>query len=258
MLCSTCRTWPAVTTDNRCRACAGTAFDWPTTYRSPKTWVPVTVTLLGVCAALRAAVLALNVYTFGLVGDLLSGTRLPDPEVLDTVDRTATVLGNGHWVVVAVTGIAFITWFYRVRANAGLFVPHGHRHSQGWAIGGWITPILLFWVPRRMVSDSWLASAPLGPDGERQYGSHRLLSLWWLTWLGSLVATRMSNAWPVGDDLHDIRTGLGIGIAADLLEITAAGLAIALVVRLSAMQDARAVVRPAVPFAPVPAAAPSA
>ena len=252
MLCSTCRTWPAVTTNNLCSACAGAAFRWPSAYRSPKMWVPVTVALLGVCAALRAAVLALDVYTYGLVDDLLSGAPLTDPEVFDTVERTATVLGRSHWAAVLVTGIAFITWFYRVRKNAGLFSPHGHRHGQGWAIGGWITPVLLFWVPRRMVSDSWLASAPLGPDGERQYGPHRVLTLWWLTWIGSVVVSRIAKAWPTGNDLHEIRTALGISVASDLLELTAAGPAITLVVRLTAMQDARAVVnrlRPAHPGA---------
>ncbi|MFC8454647.1 DUF4328 domain-containing protein [Kitasatospora sp. NPDC057223] len=202
---------------------------------------------LGVCAALRAAVLALDGYTYGLLDDLLSGAPVPDLDVFDTVERAATVLGNVHWGAVVVTGIAFITWFHRVRANAGLFSPNGHRHSQGWAIGSWITPVLLFWVPRRMVSDSWLASTPLGPDGERQYGSHRLLNLWWLTWIASVVTTRIANAWATGGNTREIRTALGIAVASDLLELTAAGLAIALVVRLTAMQDTRAVVNPAHP-----------
>ena len=109
MLCSTCRTWPAVTTNNLCSACAGAAFRWPVLYRSPRMWMPVTVALLGVCAALRAAVLAVHVYDFGLVGDLLSGARPTDLDEIDTLDRIGTMLGHGHQVATVVTAIVFIT-----------------------------------------------------------------------------------------------------------------------------------------------------
>ena len=108
----------------------------------------------------------------------------------------------------------------------------------------------MLWVPRRMVSDCWLASAPLGPDGERQYGPHRVLTLWWLTWLASMLLTRVAGSWRSGAGLQELRTHLGIGIVADLTEIAAAGLAITLVVRLTAMQDVRAVVNPVRPAHP--------
>ncbi|MFJ2650017.1 DUF4328 domain-containing protein [Streptomyces sp. NPDC087420] len=33
-------------------------------------------------------------------------------------------------------GVVFITWFYRVRVNAQVFAPEGHRLSTARAVGG--------------------------------------------------------------------------------------------------------------------------
>ncbi len=48
--------------------------------------------------------------------------------------------------------VMFVVWFYRARVNA-----EGHgwpqRWSPGWAIAGWLVPVVNFWFPFQIMAD---------------------------------------------------------------------------------------------------------
>ncbi|MGW6912917.1 DUF4328 domain-containing protein [Kitasatospora sp. NPDC054939] len=163
------------------------------------------------------------------------------------------------------TGIVFITWLYRVGGNADMFAPYGHQHGKGWAIGGWIVPIISLWFPWRVVVDCRHASAPVtGPYNEREPIDQGLVASWWSTWISSVVLVWITAAVVTSAetamDREDVDVDAAVGTVQTSLwlEITenpcftaAAVLAILVVRRLSALQDDRA--RAAAATTPAPA-----
>ncbi|MFI6446771.1 DUF4328 domain-containing protein [Kitasatospora sp. NPDC050543] len=255
MPCTTCHLWPAITSNHLCSGCASAAPGWPLSYRSPRALAIAVTVLLSLCAAVRLALLVMNIRLYGMTGDVLADIRSADGELIGRLTDIDAALDGGHLLVEIVTAIVFIIWFHRVRANAGLFVPTGHTFGKGWAIGGWFTPFVALWIPWRMAADNWQASAPLGGDGERRFVPHTVVSLWWVSFVGAVMATRLGGIL-IHPDVDAIRSAVRVLIAGDVLEVVAAGLAITMVWRLTGMQDKRAAVYN--PWSTSPVTAPAA
>ncbi|MFD8815021.1 DUF4328 domain-containing protein, partial [Streptomyces sp. NPDC059627] len=155
----------------------------------------------------------------------------------DRADRLLGVAAGAQAGSLIACGIVYLTWFRRVRANAQVFNPLGHRKSPGWAIGGWFVPVVNLWYPHRITLDIWDASTPWGTTR-----SHRLVNAWWALWLASLFADRIATT-ASGDDAEgaaQVRDGALRLILSDSLDIAAAVLAILVVVRLTRMQHEKA------------------
>ncbi|WP_441245773.1 DUF4328 domain-containing protein [Kitasatospora sp. McL0602] len=121
------------------------------------------------------------------------------------------------------TIVVFVCWFRRCRRNAEHFAPGTHRHSAGFAVGGWFIPVVWLWLPRRVALDIWRAGSPVGGVW--------LINLWWAAWLaknlGGAIATRF-EAHPNGYASYDVVVG-----------VVAAVLAILVVRQITAGQDAK-------------------
>jgi hypothetical protein len=94
----------------------------------------------------------------------------------------ATVVGLieiacGFSVTVAIA--LFVTWFFMIRHNAGLWCPQ--RHSQSWSIVAWLVPVANLWYPYQIADDAWKASQP--PGGVRRVSP--MVIAWWI---GCLLA----------------------------------------------------------------------
>lgn len=166
----------------------------------------------------------------------------------DRVERFFSWTGVAQTVAVIATVVLFLCWFHRVRVNAEVFSPFGHGKKRGWAIGGWFVPVTHFWYPHRITLDIWDASSPW--HAPRPHG---LVNAWWTLWVISLIAwrgafTQYENA-KTAVEVHEAVRSLMI---MDAIDIVAAALAIAVVLRLTRMQHEKALQGPA----PVPAWAP--
>lgn len=163
----------------------------------------------------------------------------------DQVERLFSGTGVAQTVAMIASVVLFLCWFHRARVNAEVFSPFGHSKKRGWAIGGWFVPIIHFWYPRRITLDIWEASSPW--NAPRPHG---LVNAWWTVWVISLIAgrgafTQYKNAkTPV-----EIREAVFSLLVTDIIDIVAAALAIAVVLRLTRMQHEKALQGPA----PVPA-----
>ena len=82
------------------------------------------------------------------------------------------------------TGTFFVMWFYRIRTNAGIWAPAVQRRSRGWAIGGWICPVVNFWFPYQIAADALKSSRASGSTDTTGGG---LLGVWWGLWVCELV-----------------------------------------------------------------------
>ncbi|MFF3211908.1 DUF4328 domain-containing protein [Streptomyces sp. NPDC002886] len=71
--------------------------------------------------------------------------------------------------------IAFLVWFRRVRCNAEVLAPGSHKYTPGFALGAWIIPLAMWWLPRRITLDVHRAG---GPPRDAW-----LINAWWLVWL---------------------------------------------------------------------------
>ena len=120
----------------------------------------------------------------------LSARRRSLPSLLmDFTDH----LDEAADITIAGLSILFVVWFYRARINAER---HGYRQrrARGWAIWGWIVPIVNLWFPFQIMGDIWRAGLP----AEQRADTAWLPALWWTCWLlsglGIFGAGVMANA----------------------------------------------------------------
>ncbi|MEU8618416.1 DUF4328 domain-containing protein [Streptomyces sp. NPDC048623] len=70
---------------------------------------------------------------------------------------------------------AFLFWFYRCRCNAEVLAPGTHKYAPAFALGSWIIPLGMWWLPRRIMLDIRRAG---GPPLDVW-----LINAWWFVWL---------------------------------------------------------------------------
>ncbi|MCN9243937.1 DUF4328 domain-containing protein [Streptomyces sp. RY43-2] len=155
-------------------------------------------------------------------------------------DRMSAVSGFVQLTTMAISVVLYLCWFYRVRVNAEVFDRSAHSKARGWAIGGWFTPVVGLWFPRRIAADIWDASTPWGARR-----SHGLINTWWALWLFSLladqVAFKSSLRAETASELNDASV---MALFADVVDSVAAVLAIAVVLGLTRMQHEKALAGP--------------
>ncbi|MEV1051229.1 DUF4328 domain-containing protein [Streptomyces sp. NPDC049887] len=144
-------------------------------------------------------------------------------------------------------GVVFILWFRRARINAEVFAPDGHRLVRGWAVWGWLVPVVNLWIPRRVALDIWSASTPgahLGPAPRQSSG---LVNAWWAVWIGGYVPTLAALTYAKAEGPAETRQSIALTLLSVLLDIAAAVLAVRVVRRLTAMQHRKALEATPVP-----------
>ncbi|MFJ1935721.1 DUF4328 domain-containing protein [Kitasatospora sp. NPDC088160] len=238
-----CGARPAGTESRRCFGCAEAAPGWAAALRPANSLAIAVYVLLGVNAMLAAGAVVAGLWSDALLGQLADGSA--DLDDFDAVDSLVKGLNGVFLPLALVTAVVFIIWFYRIRQNADLLLPHGHRRGRGWTIGAWVTPFVLLWFPWQLMVDCWRASAPLDAEGRRRAVSEKVLVLWWSTWIGALVVNRIASSMmkhvnlTVLDSLEDLRETIRVETAGSALRLVAAVAAIVVVQRLTAMQWAR-------------------
>ena len=153
---------------------------------------------------------------------------------VDDFKQATTIASLAALVVCA---IVFIAWFYRVRWNAEAYGTHEQRRSQGWAIGGWICPVIALFYPYQMTNDALIASEAEPGTDERYVMSVPIVTLWWVAWLLDNAvqwAARLSGA--STNSFSDEQTFDIIDIVSSVLDIAAAVLFIVVVGRLNRAQ----------------------
>jgi hypothetical protein len=73
---------------------------------------------------------------------------------------TVTAMADRLWILGALAAaVAFITWLYQTRRNAGR-LGGTLEWTPGWAVGGWFIPVASLVIPYLVVRDVRRASAP--------------------------------------------------------------------------------------------------
>ncbi|MEU3567657.1 DUF4328 domain-containing protein [Kitasatospora sp. NPDC036755] len=210
----------------------------PAVYRSPRTSAVAATVLLAVSGAEALASLGTAFRLYGQVGDIAEDTELVDQSSLMDTAHLYDSISVLQLVTLIATAAAFVTWFHRVRVNAEAFDPHGHRFRRGWAIGGWVTPVVALWFPRQIAGDIWQASTRPDASGVRLPAPQILINLWWAAFLLSNALDRLGSRFLNSARYPDsYQQAVGWLIAAAVTEVAGAVLAVLLVRRLTAMQE---------------------
>jgi hypothetical protein len=109
--------------------------------------------------------------------------------------------------------VMFVVWFFRARINAE---GHGWRQrwSPGWAIGGWLVPVVNLWFPFQIMVDIWQAGRP----DEARANRPILPGLWWTCYVPFFLLNTFSPGNPTWYiDLSIKITGVLTAITAALL-----------------------------------------
>ncbi|MET9461189.1 DUF4328 domain-containing protein [Streptomyces canus] len=254
MLCTRCLHAEAAPDGVLCPGCATpTGFAAPPAGGTPRIWLrsPVglgraTAILLGLAAAVDVFALGADFLMYDVTGDLVGGdTGAAVLDRADLADKLTAAAGSAQLLVMLACAVVFVLWLWRVRRNAEVFAPDGHDKARAWVIAGWVVPIASLWYPRRVVVDIWDASS----TGDRPDG-HALINIWWTLWLLSQTIGRaLYTPFDVADTPQEIHDSVTQTMVADGLDLVAALLAAALVLRLTRMQDEKARQGPAVPVA---------
>ncbi|MFC8533629.1 DUF4328 domain-containing protein [Streptomyces sp. NPDC057249] len=259
MLCSLCGTRPAGTADVRCGVCAVTAGadggrswadrpGWAPApprldhLRSPEGLAKAVCVLLGAVAVADVVAIAAGVHSRMLLADGLDGGFLAvDEEAWTRADRLYGFAGSLQMLTFLAAAVVFLVWMRRVRLNAEVFDPSAHPMRPGWAIGGWFIPLGNLWLPYRVASGVWTASAPIGTPGGRPAAPRGPLNAWWAVFVADqLVSRGTGRLYADAETGDEIIRGLDLVAATDALDLAAAVLAILFVRRLTAMQSERA------------------
>lgn len=216
----------------------------PVPYRSPKGLAVAATVLLGTVAVVDLLDAAASFVARGAYQRLVEDPGLPGDV---TVGPDLMVGGTSmlRLLVFLAAAVVFVCWFVRVRKNAELLAPQApHARKAGWVGWGWIVPVVSFWFPYQIARDSWRASA--AQVGVR--ASEGLLGLWWAAWLLTLGFGRVDQRMYLdAETSEEYVTSFGLTVVTDLVDVVAAVLAILVVRRLTAMQEAKAAQLASVP-----------
>lgn len=253
VLCARCQHFAAAPGGTLCTQCAvaeappaGPAV--PPFAGAPRAWLRSPVGLGRAAAVLLGLVIAADLFAvwadlvmLDVMGDFADGAYGANAaRRADDADALNAVAGVVQTAALLTSAVVFVCWFHRVRVNAEVFDPFGHRMKRGWAIGSWFTPVVNLWFPRRIALDIWDASSPWGAPR-----SHGLVNAWWTLWLASLFVDRAASSQYRGAETsqegHDAAVTT---LFSDALDIAAAVLAILVVLELTRMQHRKALAGP--------------
>lgn len=153
-------------------------------------------------------------------------------------DDTLAAMSGVVGLLYIATGIVWIIWFHRARKNVEAWGPIFQRLRPGWAIGGWICPIVNLWFPY-MIARDILDDTERAPDDRTAQRHHRpLLVVWWLSFVTLFVfdfIERFSKA----DTLDELARFTDIEIAAIIARVVGVIPALAVIHRITAAQTQR-------------------
>lgn len=139
--------------------------------------------------------------------------------------------------VLIVCGVLFVVWLHRAHRSDRMD-PSWQQRRSGWAIGGWLVPVVNLWFPFQVVSDLRRAAR-----GDAREPSYALQWCWWIAFLLYGLTSRISwTAYTSAERVPDsdipayvdhLETAILAETVAEVLALVAAVLAIVMVRQLT-------------------------
>lgn len=202
-----------------------------------------TVVMLAVDSLVYVIASVIDVQRVVLIDRFLADSDAVPIRDLQANDARYLISGLVESVAFAATGVMFLIWLFRARANAEILSPWPHRRAKPWLIFGWVVPIVNFVFPKQIVDDIWTSSKPGAIEESAHFTTARRAALvwaWWLAWLVTgLLATVGRRTYANAEEMPAIRNAAVFDIVGNVLSIATAALAIAIVMTITRFQEDR-------------------
>lgn len=197
-------------------------------------------------AALAALAVAIHFIT-GLQLIARSDTGSVTAQELNSFDDLTRTISWAQAIIAIVSGVAFLRWIWRSVGNATtLGARPGIVDARG-SVTAWLVPIRNLWKPYQVVMD--LHDRLLDPL--RSTTGRWLIRLWWVFWILGDVAGLTVLRFVQPTTFTDMARMWTVLIFADGLTIADAILAIAVILQIQRLSDARELARAGNPNAAI-------
>jgi hypothetical protein len=210
-------------------------------YGSARGTAKVSVGLLVAWIGSAVLLLAAEITRISVVSEFLNGNEVSvgDAQNSDNFVRLAGVANLGLLVL---TAIPFLMWLHRIVANNAALGRAG-RFTPGWSVGWWFIPFANLVRPGQVVAEAWRASEPSAREattGSFRGGGMIFVWVWWVLYVTGNLIARIGSISSQGGSLERLRSRAEIEVASLVVLLVAAVLAITVVQRLTARQEATA------------------
>jgi hypothetical protein len=211
-------------------------------YRSAHQLVMWLVGALGTLAMVGIITIPFRAIHIGLIHRVEHLAPVSESEVRASTDRL-NAMGVIEAVLMLVIVVLWLLWQYRAQSNLSALGAENLRYSPGWAVGWWLIPIANLAIPYLTVRELLKASNP--EAGAVDWAATRtptIIPLWWGAWLAHVILASAGAAVAGNPDtatFAQLAAREGLLIASNAMEITAALLAIVLVLKVDRLQERR-------------------
>jgi hypothetical protein len=143
-----------------------------------------------------------------------------------------------YLAILITSGVFFLRWTYRSYANLEAFGAQGLRTTPGFAVGYFFIPVLNIYQPYNIFREMWQGSnlelTSTAALDRKAIKTPPMLATWWLLWIFAGVLNNLTARSSEG-----VQVALTFAVAYALVIAFDAYLAVTVVRRLTAMQDAK-------------------
>jgi len=152
-----------------------------------------------------------------------------------------TALGIASTLLTLAIVVVWIVWQYRATRNVQVWGV-GMRRGTGWAIAGWLVPIVSLWFPAQGMHDLMRGSRPDASSGSLAgyQAAEPLIGWWWFSYLATRISAAVGAVLTIGAVTNsDWLTPNRILLVSHLPAIAAGLLAIRIVTLTTERQEQR-------------------
>ncbi len=148
--------------------------------------------LLGVFLVFSAWTLATGLPYLQALRQTQDGVFGADSDEFFRIEDTYTMAWTLRWLILAFVAVVWLMWFYRSYRNLET-LGRTRSYAAGWALFGWVVPIVNLFRPRQIAGELWLQSRLPDPppsllDWHPEPHLPRYIDAWWAAYLlGGLV-----------------------------------------------------------------------
>lgn len=200
--------------------------------------------VIGVFVAVIVISVVAVVSDVGVVWFLLSAVEGQefDTATAYQIDQRQSIIGSVQTGLNLLSAVLFLVWFYHSEKHLEIMGVGGMRYSPKWAVGGFFVPLLNLVRPYQVMADVWAGSQYASTAEDRRTWIETpfwsFVGAWWVLFLlmrtiGSWANSMLTNAYSIAG-LIDAMWAV---TAADFIVIPAAAVTLALVRRITRLQE---------------------
>jgi tetratricopeptide (TPR) repeat protein len=188
----------------------------------------------------EAAAVIVNARAISILSGAAGGTPFTAEDAA-SMEMQSNVTSLLQVLYLLIGGILFLMWVHRANRAASSFGTAYMEFTPSWAVGWWFIPIANLVRPYQAIREIWKASSPNSLDATSWQAekSSPMLLAWWLfyhlSWIVPMIIVRPSfSSEPTLDESLGMYQST---LLSNAFEITAAVLAILVIIRINQRQD---------------------